>query len=103
MDNPLSNLNMKWWHTVLLVASFTIFVLSLTVDMKISDNETIALISSGFFFISLGSFACQSFQQTFVDAPWGAKGIATKDKFIPNVPGVIMMIIGTILFFMGIF
>jgi len=63
VQNPFNNLKMKWWHAILLTASFIVFVLSLTTKFIVFDNETIAYISAGIFFISLGEFAHQSFQQ----------------------------------------
>jgi len=60
--NPLQNLTMKWWHAILMTTSFFVFIVSLTIELKVFSNETIAFISSGAFFIGLGEFANQSFQ-----------------------------------------
>lgn len=98
MDNPLSNINLKWWHTVLMVVSFAIFALSLTVDMKISDNETVAFLSSGVFFISLGEFANQSFQERV-----GLNYKVTKDIRINTFAGWVFILIGVYLLYRGIF
>ena len=91
MDNPLQNLNLKWWHTVLLTISFFIFVLSATVDMKISDNQTIAFLSSGVFFIALGNFANRD----------GYTLLRNKSKLTPA--GVIFFLVGAYLLYRGIF
>lgn len=101
MDNLFHNLNMKWWHTVLLATSFFIFVLSITVELKGIDNLTLSFLSSGTFFISLGYFACQSFIQAL--ATWrGTNGILEKDIFKPNIPGILLILIGIYLLFKGI-
>jgi len=94
MDNPLSKINLKWWHSVLLVVSFTIFVLALTVDMKVSDNETIAYLSSGIFFIALGEFANQGFQQRV-----GPNFTITKDVRQHTFAGYILIAVGIYLLY----
>ncbi|MFK5937703.1 MAG: hypothetical protein QM497_04810 [Sulfurimonas sp.] len=91
MDNPLKNLNLKWWHTVLLTTSFFIFVLSLTVDMKISDNETISFLSSSVFFMALGSFANRD----------GYTLQRNQSKITPA--GTIFYIVGSYLLYRGMF
>ena len=96
MDNIFSNLKMKWWHAVLIVASFFVFTLSLTVKFVIFDNKTIAFLSSGAFFIALGEFAHQTFQVGFSKLH-NLK--ITKDTRGHNLFGYILELIGIYLLF----
>ena len=97
-NNPLSKLNLKWWHTVLLTSSFLVFILSLTVEMKVADNETIAFLSSGIFFIALGEFANQTFQHGFIPGYQVSKDIRKQ-----TYAGTILFIVGLYLLYKGIF
>ena len=103
MFNTLKNLNLKWWHTVLITISATIFILSLTVELKAFENETIAFLSSGFFFIALGSMASQSLQQGFLRSPFGDNGIVEKEIFKLSFAGAMLYLVGVFLLYKGIF
>ena len=91
MSNPLSNLNLKWWHTVLLTSSFFIFSLSLVVELVAFDNATVSFASLGLFFISLGEGANQSFQESF-----HPRGTIRKDIRVVTLAGVALWIVGLI-------
>ena len=105
MFNTLQNLNLKWWHAVLLTITATIFILSLTVSLPDGgvDNKTLQFLSSGAFFIALGSMANQSFQQGFYRSPLGDNGILEKDIFKLTFAGSILYLVGLYLLYRGIF
>jgi len=98
MENPFNNLKMKWWHAILIVASFSIFVLSLTVKLIPFDNKIVAFISLGIFFIALGEFAHQTFQEA-IDPVMRFK--ITKDIRGHTITGYILEIAGIILILKG--
>lgn len=101
MGEPLQNLNLKWWHTVLVAASFTVFMTSLTIKLEISTNTIMAYLSSGTFFISLGFFACQTFRQAVSREP-GFSGIFTQEIIRPNLFGIVLMFVGAYLLYKGL-
>jgi len=100
MDNPLKNLNLKWWHSVLLAISSAIFIISITVQLPQGgiDNQTLQYVSSGVFFLSLGSFANQTFQTRIV-----SRYTITKDVSKVTFFGVLFYIIGAYLLYNGLF
>lgn len=102
MDNPLSKLNLKWWFSVLMTVSFFIFVLSLTVELKVFTNEIVALFSAGTFFVALGSFANLTTQQGMAHL-MGVTTKIEKDAFKLSVAGVIFYIVGSLLIVAGIY
>lgn len=102
MDNPLKNINLKWWHTMLLTTSFFIFVLSLTVKFVEIENTFISLVSAGTFFIALGEVANQSFQEGVATIN-GEKGHIHRDIRINTTTGSIFLAIGMIFIIFGLF
>jgi len=87
---------------VLITVSFFIFVLSLTVDMKISNNLTIAYLSSGVFFISLANFASLTVKQSIYRS-FDIKGIIEQEIHKLTFPSVIMYFAGGYLLVKGFF
>ena len=95
ISNPLSNIKMKWWHAVLLAASFSTFELALFVKTVVFDNFTVALISLGLFFVGLGEFANQSFQCGIARDKHGAiLGTTERDVRINTVAGALFDLVG---------
>ena len=99
MENPLKNINLKWWHTMLLTTSFFLFVLSLTVQFSTGglDNAAMQLLSSSVFFISLGGFANKTFQTSV-----GQGFSITRDISRITFFGTIFYIVGIYLLYKGI-
>ena len=103
MEHPLQNLKMKWWHAVLIVASFSTFELALFVRTVVFDNFTVVLIALGFFFIGLGEFANQSFQEGIAFDKNGKRiGTIRRDARVPVLPGYILDFIGLALILIGL-
>lgn len=102
--SPLKSLKLKWWHAILISTSFFTFILSLTVKFVIFSNEDVALTSLAIFFISLGEFANQSFQEGIVRDSFGnIKGTVSKDIRVPTVAGKVLWSVGLIIVFYEIF
>ena len=100
MDNPLKNLNLKWWHSVLMTISATMFIISLLVSLPSGgiDNKTLQFLSSGVFFIALGGFANQTFQVGI------GPGFTTERDVTKVTPmGVVFILVGLYLLYRGIF
>ena len=98
VQSPFNNLKMKWWSAVLLTASFIVFVMSLTTKFVAFDNTTVAYISAGIFFISLGEFAHQTFEEA-IDPAFRFK--ITREFRGHSIAGYILEIIGIILILKG--
>ena len=98
IQNPFNNLKMKWWFAILLTASFVVFVMSLSTKFIVFDNKTIAYLSAGVFFISLGEFAHQTFQEG-IDPVLRFK--ITREFRGHSIAGYILEIIGIILILKG--
>ncbi len=104
ISNPLSNLKMKWWHAILIVASFSTFELSLFVKTVIFDNFIVALISLGLFFVGLGEFANQSFQCGIAHDKNGAIiGTTERDVRTNTVAGYAFDLLGIALIAVGLY
>lgn len=55
-ENPLSGLKIDYWYKILPVLGAIGLIISLTTNVKIFDNETVALISIGIIFIGIGEW-----------------------------------------------
>lgn len=54
MGDFFKELKLDAWYKVLMVVGAVLFVVALTVDVKVMTNSQLALLSGGFFFIGLG-------------------------------------------------
>ena len=54
--NPLEQLIIDHWYKAMLTLSTVLLILSLTVDIRVISNESLALLSTGLIFISLGEW-----------------------------------------------
>ncbi|RYA23917.1 hypothetical protein CRU96_05780 [Malaciobacter halophilus] len=97
MDNPLKNLKLEWWHTMLLTTSFFIFTLSLVVPFVAIDNIVVTLFSLGVFFICLGEVANKSSQEALHKSKLdGVVRPIGRDIRVPTRAGKVLWIVGII-------
>lgn len=56
MENPLNSLKIDHWYKIFPVIGTITLVLSLTVEVKVFDNITVAMISIGIIFVGIGEW-----------------------------------------------
>lgn len=95
MDNPFKNLKLDRWYDVLLVLSAIVFLYSLAFEVKILNNEAIALFSLCVFSVCL---AFMSMKTTDFRGDDGFFAMFAAHKL--NLTGIVLLIIAaTLLFF----
>lgn len=99
MDNPFNNLELKRWQFMALVLSFIVFLYSLAFDVKILNNEIVASLSLGVFFIALSHYARLK-KQTPISTH---NSIKIKTKLIKTTPYWVLLITGFALVVLGIY
>ena len=67
-SNPLSNLKIDRWYKILPVIGAVTLVLSLTVEMKVSDNLTVLVASIGVILFGIGEWINHPLQVRMVGA-----------------------------------
>ena len=99
MDNPFNNLKLNRWYAIALVLSAVVFLYSLAFDVKILDNNTVAALSLGTFFIFLSNYAKV---RKVINEPVKG-GIKTSTKLIKGTAYKVLFCIGLCLVIIGIY
>jgi len=102
--DPLKNLKLKWWHTILLTSSFFVFILSLTVEFIPIKNTAVMFFALGVFFISLGEVSNQSFKEGLIKDNFGnIHGKTVQDVRVSTTVGKVLWTVGLMSIFYEIF
>ena len=101
MDIPklLEKLSLDAWYKVLILIGFTLFVISLLFEIHGITNKQLLLLSGGLFLIGLGEWKNHKII-TGIKPPnayTGPAAIISQTKWLPDVIGVIMDLIGILM------